>query len=94
MCINTHKCISVEEADAKLLPQLEDVVHKVKASIKLSEEKLITEQLSKDILENDKSKMLESVNILINNVKGKLQVEYEKTVGEIDECNKINTIAY
>ena len=83
---NTHKCISVEEAGAKLLPQLEDAKQKVHESIILSEEKLKTIKLSTEKLENDKRKLLEAVQSLTNNRMGKLQAEHEKIMGKLDEC--------
>ena len=85
---NKHDCISVEDADAKLCTQIDDSVKKVQESINLNEEIIEGVNLSKDILENDKNKLLEAMKDLIDGAKGKLQIEFEKMIQRVDEYYK------
>ena len=82
---NKHDCISVEEADIKLLLALEDLAKKTNDKIKVNEELIKTSKLSKETLEDNKNKLLETVTSLISEVKRTLQVEYEKIVSKVDE---------
>ena len=85
---NKHECISTEDADKKLLALLNDLTKNVQEGINKSEEKLRTVKLSKDTLEDSKSKLLETVRTLISDIKTKMQVEYDKLVNKVDECYK------
>ena len=85
---NKHDCMSIEEADAKACAQIDDLVKKVQESVDLKKQKTKEIKLSKETLENDKHELLESVKRLINDVKGKLQIEHEKILAKIDEYYK------
>ena len=77
---NKHDCISVEDADAKLCSQIDDLVKNIRKSINLNEEMVKEITLSKKALENDKHKFLEAVKELIDDVKAKIQCEFNKIV--------------
>ena len=81
---NKHDCISVEEADAKLCSKLDDSVKKFQANINLSEKMVKEATQSKKTLENDRYTFLEAVKALIDDVKAKLQIEFEKILGKVD----------
>ena len=82
---NKHACISVEEADAKLCSQLDELAKNVQESINVNEEIIEGVNLYKDVLENDKNNFLETIKNFIYNFKGKLQIEFEKMVQKVDE---------
>ena len=82
---NKHDCVSVEDADTNLCVQINDSKEKIQKQININDEKIKTGKLFEETLENEKSTLLREVQTLVNNVKGKLQIEYEKIVGTIDE---------
>ena len=79
-----HDCISIENADAKLCIQIQNSAKKVQKIINLHEEKLNEVKLSKETLENNKDKLLTAVKSLVDEVKAKLQAEFDKIVGQVD----------
>ena len=82
---NKHDCISCEDADAKLCSQIDDSVKKVQESINFNKDMVKEITLSKNALENDKNKFMETVKMLIDDVKSKLQCEFDKIVEKVDK---------
>ena len=82
---NSHKCISVEDADAKLLVKLDDTQRELQESIKLTEAKIKMATISKNKLEGDTIRLLETLKALISDVKNKMETEYAKIVSKVDE---------
>ena len=82
---NKHDCISVEEADAKLCSKINDLVKKFQEIINLNEKMVKEVTQSKKTLENDKNKFLEALKALTDDVKAKLQIEFEKILGKVDK---------
>ena len=85
---NKHDCISVEDVDAKLCTQIDNSVKKIQESINLNDEMIKEVTLSKKTLENDKSKYLEALTKLIDDVKAKLKIEFKKLVEKVDDYYK------
>ena len=83
-----HECISVEDADAKLCSQIDNSVGKVEEIMNLHEKKVKEVTLFKEILENDKNKLLKAVKTLIDEVKTKLKTEFDKIIGKVDDYYK------
>ena len=79
-----HDCISIEDADAKLCIQIENSVEKVQRIIHLLEEKVKEVTLSKETLGNNKDILLTAVKSLVDEVKAKLQTEFDKIIGQVD----------
>ena len=83
-----HDCISIEDADAKLCIEINNSIEKVQEIIISHEKKVEEVKLSKKTLENDKNKLLKDVKNLVDEVKTKMQMEFDKTVGKVDEYYK------
>ena len=83
-----HDCISIEDADAKLCTEINNSIEKVQEII-ISHEKNVEEvKLSKKTLENDKNKLLKDVKNLVDEVKTRMQMEFDKIVGKVDTYYK------
>ena len=80
-----HDSISIEDADAKLHLQLDNSVEKVQEIMNLHEEKVKEVTLSKETLENDKNKLLKAIKALVEEAKTKLQTEFDKIIGKVDD---------
>ena len=80
-----HDCISIEDADAKLCSQINNSVDKVQEIIIFHKKKVVEVQLSKETLENDKNEFLKALKNLVDEVKTKMQTEFDKIVRKVDD---------
>ena len=83
-----HDCISIEDADAKLCTQINNSVKKVQNIIIFYEKNVEEVKLSKETLENDKNKLLKAAKSQVEEVKTKIQTEFNKIVRKVDDYYK------
>ena len=83
-----HDCISIEDADAKLCSQINNSVEKVQNIVIFYEKKVEEIKLSKETLENDKNKLLKTARDQVEEVKTKIQTEFNKILGKVDDYYK------
>ena len=81
-----HHCMSVKEADEKLIKQLDTSIEKIQDNVNRLEEMIQIVTSSKDKLELDKKTLVETVTTLIHEAKQNLLSEYNKIVIQIDNC--------
>ena len=83
-----HDCIRIEDADAKLCMQINNSVEKVQEIIIFHEKQVEEVQLSKETLKNDTNKLLKALKNLVDEVQTKMQAEFDKIVGKLNEYYK------
>ena len=88
---NKHDCVSVEDVNANLLVQLNEVEKIIKDNLTINEENMKAVKSSNEALANNESILLGEVKTLKNNIKEKLQIEYKKIVAKIDDSNETVT---
>ena len=83
-----HKLVGVKDADESLQTQLDMSKAQIQDSVDLHAKKIEALKTCKKTLENSKTTELQAIRTLINDVKKKLQAEYDVVIGKIDECYK------
>ena len=83
---NKHECIDVETADASNKAQLEELMNKANSNVQQQEAIVKNLLLAKTTLESDQENVIETIKMLVSDVKQKIKNEYDKIMRKIDEC--------